>query len=238
MRHVAVVAALAVTILAGQASAQITTWSNPRNPDPRVREGHLTVFGAFALPTGNFGSTSASSGSFAGSGAGLGLEFSALYAHDIESGGIVLVDRNPTDVAALEASLGAALQQNGISPDPLVISAGSWQLAWGLLKVGYAPRVGRHLQACVDAYGGALFSLYPEMKLVEGPPGLSIRRAHESWLGPAAGVGVGLRWHEHVKVGLLYLSGAAGSKWRGSAFSISRQQVQSLHATLGYAFGY
>jgi hypothetical protein len=226
-------AALAFAILATPARASLSIWS----PDSGqgANETRLSVFGAYALPTGNFGSTSVAMAGYAMPGAGLGLDISTRYSRGIEVGAVVLVERNPMDTGALGTSLAAFLRASGLPSEPLVVSATEWQTGWGFLKVGYAPRVGAQLRAAIDVYGGALLGTFPEVRLAAAPPGIFLHQRAETWVGLATGAGAGLRWRDHLAIGLLYL---VGPSHRNSSWGTTpRQPVSTLHATLGYTFG-
>jgi hypothetical protein len=49
-------------------------------------------------------------------------------------------------------------------------------------------------------------------------------------------MGAGLRWRDHLAIGLLYLYGSFQPSAR--AFTSPRQEISTLHATLGYSFGH
>lgn len=239
MRPIAAIsAALACTLLVTQAFAGITTWSNPRDAGPIAIEARVTVFGTFAQPEGDFGSTASSWAAFARTGAGLGLDFSARYSHDIETGVLLLTEWNSFDSEAFELRLADALRQVGIASEPLEVSATRWHITWGVAKVGYAPKVSGQLRASVDIYGGALYGRSPDFELVAAPPGLRVGLVADSWFGLAAGAGAGLRWRDHLSLGILYLSGAAAQGRSGADSSPFRHPISTLNATIGYTFGH
>ena len=236
----AVFAVLACSLLAAEARAvRVTSFNDPPDAGPRVLDVHLTFFGTFASPRGDFGSTSSDHPAFAMPGAGAGLEISGRYRHEIEAGGVLVVDRNSTDSHAIGAAFATELRGYGLPSDPLVLSATSWSTAWILGKVGYAPRLGKHLRGFVDLYGGGLYAGDPVVKLVASPPQLSISVKQVVWshAGLAAGAGAGVRYGDHLTLGLLYLS---SSVWpvKSSDPDVAEQQnrLSILHATLGYAF--
>lgn len=239
MRPVAVMsAALACTLLASQAVAGITTWSNPRDPGPRATDTRLTVFATYAFPQGEFGSTSSSGAAHARAGMGLGLDFSSRYSHDLEAGVVLLGDLNPTDSDALGRNFAATLRRYGLPSEPFVVDAKPWQTAWLLAKVGYAPKLAERLRVSVDVYGGWLYGDIPELELIAGPPNVSLRQAKSSWFGLAAGLGAGLSWRDRVTVGIRYLSGASPVASGATYDSPFRRPLTTLHATLGYTFGH
>jgi hypothetical protein len=225
--------ALAGTLLATRAFAQITSWSDSLGSSTGRPDVHLTVFGAFAQPEGDFAAMSSTRAGFARRGAGLGLEFSARYQHDIETGAMILVQRNATNTDALGKSIGAYFFANGYPGAAPAVSSTEWTLTWVLVKAGFTPQVGKRARVSVDVYGGVLYGNNPEFKLVAS--NWSVVHDSRPWVGAAAGAGAGLRWRDHLTIGLLYLSGSAGS-WSG--FLSSSQPVSTLHATLGYAFGH
>ena len=225
--------ALAGTLFVTQAFAQITSWSDSRGSSADPRDVHLTLFGAFAQPEGDFGAMTSSTAGFAKRSAGLGLDFSARFQHDFETGAMILVHRNATNTDALGKAIGAYYFANGYPGAPPAVSSKGWTLTWVLVKAGFAPQVGRRARIFVDVYGGALYGVDPEFKLIAS--NWSVVHDSQAWVRGAAGAGAGLRWQNHLTIGLLYLSGSAGGSGGGSFF---RQPVSTLHATLGYAFGH
>jgi hypothetical protein len=158
--------ALAGTLFATQAFAQITSWSDSRGSSADPRDVHVTVFGAFAQPEGDFGAMSPSTAGFAKRSAGLGLDFSARFQHDFETGAMILIHRNATNTDALGKSIGAYYFANGYPGAPPAVSSKEWTLTWVLVKAGFAPQVGKRARVFVDVYGGALYGVNPEFKLV------------------------------------------------------------------------
>lgn len=216
------------------APAQITPWSTSAATGPHAKELRLSVFGSLALPQGSFRDATSSDAWFAQTGAGLGLEGSALYAHGLEVGLLLLADRHPIDASAFERTL--TTLSGGIA-SPAQITAKRWLVSWGGVQVGYAPDPGRDLHPSISAVGGLFVASGPDARLGAASGKSESVQYNQVAIGPAAGAEASLRWRRHAKLGLVYLTGTTPQTTLGPNFVLGRKRISTLHVTLGYEFG-
>ena len=107
----------------------------------------------------------------------------------------------------------------------------------GLTRIGYSHKVSRGIRAFGVGYLGAVYARSPDMLVVVASPGISSRTAGRAFLGPAAGVGGGVRCGEHVTLGMHYFLGSMSPHgWKGAQDGY-QQPIAELQAAVGYGFG-
>ena len=189
--------------------------------------------GGLAIPVGAFGSTRGPDGGCARRGGGIGLELTSRYAHGLEGGAALWVDINPSDSDGMSAIVNAELRRIFPSADELRIDAAQWYSGWLMGKGGYSPSSGGQHRAFVDGYGGIVVVRSPDFSITNVDTGYSIGPVAGDYLmGPAWGIGAGVRLYERISLGITYRAGYAAQL--GARLGLST--FASVRLSLGYAY--
>ena len=233
------VAGLLLVTAPARSAGRITSFDDRGEP-ARAVDIRLTAFGSFTIPCGEFGQASNGRSGFALAGSGGGLELSGRYRHDVEVGAAVWVDQNRGDGNRVASYIERAIEAAGfpVPPGGYHVSMTRWNSVWGLMRVGYDPRVGRVMRAFGAGYVGAVYARSPGVVITVSSPGISSRTAGHAYFGPAVGAGAGVRLGEHFTLEMLYLQGSLYPQgWSGRTDG-EHQPIGELQAAMGYGFGF